>query len=172
MEILEALRTRIEVREYADRPVDDGVKRAVLDAGRLASSGHNAQHWHFVLVDDAGRLAELGESSPTGGWVAGAAFAVAVLTDPDLDFHGIDAGRAVTHMQLAAWEHGVGSCLYTTDAAAAEELLAVPDDTALTAVVGFGYPAREIEGIKDRDPLDAVASRGAHGRVLDLDPGE
>lgn len=168
MEVREALRTRIEVREYADRPVADGVEREVLEAARLASSGRNTQHWRFVLVDDDDRLADLGEASPTGGWVAGAAFAVAVLTDPDLDFHEIDAGRAVTHMQLAAWDHGVGSCLYTTDAAAAERLLGVPDDAALTAVVGFGYPDREIEGIKDRLPLGEVASRGVHGRELDL----
>jgi nitroreductase len=73
------------------------------------------------------------------------------------EYHGIDAGRAVTHMQLAAWERGVGSCLYTVDDVAAREFLEVPDDYDLTLVAAFGYPESEIRGIKDRKPLSDVA---------------
>lgn len=168
MDVLEAIRTRIDIREFADEPVADDDKRAILDAARLAASGRNAQHWRFVLVEDADRLDGLGERSPSGGWIADAAFAVAVVTDPDFDFHRIDAGKAVTHMQLAAWDRGVGSCMYTTESTDAVEFLGIPDEYHLTAVVGFGYPTGEIDGEKDREPLDAIAFDETFGTPTDL----
>src|SRR3712207_7882629 len=52
-------------------------------------------------------------SSTSGGWISGANFAVIVLTNPRHKFHMIDAGRVVQDMQLAAWNYGVASCLFT-----------------------------------------------------------
>lgn len=167
MDVFEAIETRVELKEFADRQVGEEVKRRVLDAGRLAPSGRNLQHWEFVLVDDSEDVGRLGELSPSGGWVADADFAVVICTDPQYDFNELDAGRAVTHMQLAAWEAGVGSRLYTVDRPEVKEFLEIPDDVDLTLVAGFGYPRHEIEGIKDRKPLEEVASRGRYGRSLE-----
>ncbi len=167
MDVFEAIETRLEIKEFDDRRVDETVKQKVLDAGRLAPSGRNLQHWQFVLVDDPEDVARLGELSPTGGWVADADFAVVVCTDPQYDFNELDAGRAVTHMQLAAWEDGVGSRIYTVDRSAVKEFLEIPDDVDLTLVAGFGYPTHDVEGVKDRKPLEEVASRGRYGRPLD-----
>jgi len=168
MDVLEAIETRIEVRSYRDEPVDRDTRRAILNAGRLAPSGRNLQHWRFVLVADDDRLDGLAERSPTGGWVADAAFAVVVCTDPSYEYHDIDAGRAVTHMQLAAWEQGIGSCLYTVDTVAAREFLAVPEDYDLSLVAAFGYPEREVQGFKDRKPLEQVAFSERFGERIEL----
>lgn len=168
MDVWEAIETRIEVEEYADEPVADDIKRKVLDAGRLAPSGLNEQHWEFILVDDPADVRELGELSPTGGWVGGADFAVVVCTDPSFDFHQIDAGRAITQMQFAAWEEGVGSRIYTVDQQEVKDFLEIPDEFDLTLVGGFGYPAGEVRGIKDREPLEEVASSGRFGATLEL----
>lgn len=170
MDVTDAIETRIEVRSYRDEPVDEETIRAVLEAGRLAPSGRNLQHWRFVLLEDDARLAGLAERSPTGSWVADAAFAVVVCTDPSYDFHEIDAGRAVTHMQLAAWERDVASCLYTVDEPAAAEYLEIPDAYDLTLVAAFGHPEREIRGRKDRKPLEEIAYGGTFGTPLR--PGE
>ncbi|MFC4246022.1 nitroreductase family protein [Natribaculum luteum] len=167
MDVFEAIETRLEIKEFDDRRVDETVKQKVLDAGRLAPSGRNLQHWQFVLVDDPEDVGRLGELSPTGGWVADADFAVVVCTDPQYDFNELDAGRAVTHMQLAAWEDGVGSRIYTVDRPAVKEFLEIPDDVDLTLVAGFGYPTHDVEGVKDRRPLEEVASRGRYGRPLE-----
>ncbi|MFB6130045.1 MAG: nitroreductase family protein [Salinigranum sp.] len=167
MDVSEAVETRIEVREYSEEPVDDDTKRAILDAGRLAPSGRNLQHWRFVLVDDEEDLAELADLSPSGSWIDGADFAVVICTDPSYSFNGIDAGRTVTHMQLAAWERGVGSRIYTVDRPEVREFLAIPDDYDLTLVAGFGYPEREIRGRKDRKPLSEVAFGGKFGEPLE-----
>lgn len=169
MNVSEAIESRLEVREYADRPVDDATKRAVLDAGRLAPSGKNSQHWRFLLVDDPDDLDALAGHSPTGGWVADAAFAVVVLTHPEYPYHRLDAGRAVTHVQFAAWTDGVGSCVYTGIDAAGRERLGIPEEYEVAAVVGFGYPERAGRGRKRRRPLHEVAFRGRFGDGLDLE---
>lgn len=167
MDVTEAIEHRLEVREYADEPVGEEVKHEVLEAARLAPSGKNRQHWRFVLVDDPDDLAELAARSTTGGWVEDAAFAVVVLTDPALSYHELDAGRAITHMQLAAWTAGVGSCIFTGfDEDAVRDLFDVPDGYAVSAVVGFGYPVGPGRGRKSRRPIEAVAFRDRFGKSV------
>ena len=169
MDVTEAIQNRIDIREYSDEPVAAEIKREILDAARVASSGRNTQHWRFVLIQDEDNLAELSERSPSGGWIGDATFAVAVLTNPEWDFHQIDAGKAITHMQLAAWEHGVGSCMFTTDAEAVYKFLNVPEQLELTATVGFGYPPHEVQGIKDRKALKDIAYSETFGTELAID---
>ena len=169
MDVSDAVETRIEIRSYRDEAVDDETKRAVLNAGRLAPSGRNLQHWRFILLDTDERLTGLAQRSPTGSWVAVAAFAVVICTDPSYDFHEIDAGRAVTHMQLVAWEHVVGSCIYTIgDPTAAAEFLELPDQYDLTLVAAFGHPEGEVQGRKSRKPLSEIASSGTFSSDLQL----
>lgn len=169
MDVAEAIETRLEVRSYRDEPIDAETKREILNAGRLAPSGRNLQHWRFVLIEDDDRIADVADQSPTGSWAADAAFLVVVCTDPTHDFHEIDAGRAVTHMQLAAWERDVASCIYTADNPAIADDLDIPDAYDLTLIAAFGYPDTEIRGIKDRDPLDEIAYSERFGNELQLE---
>lgn len=169
MEVFEAVKTRLEIREFSDKPVPDEVKLRVLEAARLSPSGVNSQHWRFILVDDRNMLGELARISTTGGWVASAAFAVVVLTDPKYPFHKLDAGRAITSMQLVAWEMGVGSRIYTGfDERKMKELLGVPGNLEVTAVVGFGYPKKRVIGKKNRLPLEQVAFHSKYGNPLTI----
>lgn len=167
MDVVDAVARRIEVREFTDEAVDDGTMRAIPDAGRLAPSGRNLAHWRFVQVNTDAGLRALAEASPTGGRVAGAAFAVAFCTDPAYDFDEIDAGRTTACMQLFARGLGVASCIYTVDIEAARDVLGVPDDYDLTAVVGFGYPTSDVEsmrGRKDRSPQEEWPSAAGSAR--------
>jgi nitroreductase len=172
MDVSEAIETRLEVREYADEPIDAETKRSVLNAARLAPSGKNLQHWAFVMVDDPDDVGKLADLSTTGRWVRDAAFAVVVLTDPSYGYHEIDAGRAVTHMQLEAWSRGVGSCIYTGfEAAGMREFLEVPEALTPTLVAGFGRPTRPLStflGEKDRAPLEELVHHGRFGASLTL----
>ncbi|MFB6266388.1 MAG: nitroreductase family protein [Halodesulfurarchaeum sp.] len=167
MEVTDAVRTRLEIREYADEPIDEEDIEAILEAGRLAPSGKNLQHWEFVVLREADALSTLASLSTTGSWVRDAAFAVVIATDPTYGYHEIDAGRAVTHMQLVGWERGVGSCIYTGyDEGEMREFLDLPDSLAVTLVAGFGYPTEPVgsfAGRKDRRPLSEVVHDGRYG---------
>jgi len=169
MDTFDSIRTKLETREYSDKPVPADVKMKVLEAGRLTGSGINSQHWRFILVDDASDLKKLASDSTSGKWVASVSFAVIVLTNPKYGFHSFDAGRAVQDMQLAAWNFGVSSRVYTGfDRDAMARDFGIPKELNLTVTVGFGYPAKKVIGRKNRFPLDRVAYHGRYGKKLEL----
>ena len=158
MDTQKTILTKLDIRQYDAKKVPAEVKQRVLEAARSAGTGMNKQHWKFVLVQDKESVKQLAADSTSGGWVAGANFAVIVCTDPTLGFHLLDAGRAVQDMQLAAWDQGVISGIYT---GFKEEKMrkdfAIPSNLKPSAVVGFGYPTKKIIGKKNRMPLSELA---------------
>jgi nitroreductase len=167
MNATEAVKTKMETKEYSKKPVPAEVKMAVLEAGRLTASGVNSQHWRFILVQDPKNLQRLAADSTSGSWVAGTNFAVILCTDPKKGYHLIDAGRAAQDMQLTAWDSGVASRLYTgIKQAEMKRDFGVPDDLNSTVVVGFGYPAKKIFGRKNRKPLSEVAYLERYGNPV------
>src|SRR5437667_4172545 len=110
----------------------------------------------------------LAEDRTSGGWVAGAKFAVGGLSDPTLGFDLNDAGRAVQNMVLAAWDHGVISGIYTgiKDEKMRKDF-AIPSSLKPVVVVGFGYPVRKIVGKKNRMPLTELAFIDMFGNRFD-----
>jgi len=168
MDATEAVKTKLDVREFSQKRVPTDVKLGVLEAGRLTQSGVNSQHWRFILVQDRDNLRTLADDSSTGRWVAGADFAVIVCTDPKKGYHLIDAGRAAQDMQLTAWDHGVASCLYTGfKLLEMSRDFGIPDDSTPSVVVGFGYPARKLLGKKSRKTLREVAYLEKFGKSID-----
>lgn len=168
MNATEAVKTKLDSREFSAQPVSPEVKRAVLEAARLTQSGVNSQHWRFILVQDPKNLAMLAGDSTTGPWVASANFAVIICTDPAKNFHLLDAGRAVQDMQLTAWDSGVTSRVYTgMKQAEMRRDFGIPENLNSTAVVGFGFPKKKILGRKDRLPLSEVAFLERYGNPLD-----
>ena len=158
MDTFQAISTKLDVREFAPRHVEAEVKRRILEAARLTGSSMNSQHWRFVLVQAPQNLAALARDSTTGSWVEGSDFAVIVNIDPKIPGSTIDAGRAAQDMQLAAWEQGVASGLFTgLKATELRRDFGVPEGLNPAVVVGFGYPSRKLRGRKKRKPLSEVA---------------
>jgi nitroreductase len=158
MDTFQCIATKLEVREFSAQDVSSEIRLKVLEAARLSGTGLNTQHWRFILVSNKQNLKMLAEDSTSGKWVAGANFAIIILTNPEYNFHLIDAGRVLQNMQLAAWNQGVGSGLFT---GIKEEKLrkdfGVPRELSPTVVVGFGYPARQLSGKrKKRMPIDKL----------------
>ena len=168
MDTTEAVKTKLDVREFSQKHVPTEVKLAVLEAGRLNQSGSNTQHWRFILVQDKENLKTLADDSSTGRWVAGADFAVIICTDPNRGYHLLDAGRAAQDMQLTAWDHGVTSCIYTGfKLSETRRDFGIPEDSIPSAVLGFGYPAKKLLGKKNRKPLREVAYLEKFGKSID-----
>jgi nitroreductase len=135
-----AIASKRDERAYADTPVPAEVRERILDAGRLSGSSQNRQRWEFVLVS-GGAQERLAEAVYAPDNVRGAVLVVAIVGEAG----GIDVGRCMQNMMLAAWGDGVASCPNgVRDPDAAAEVCGGDVRTILS----FGYPARprDVEG--------------------------
>lgn len=168
MDAYTCIATKLDVKDFNSKNVPADVKLKVLEAARLTATGMNVQHWRFILVQGHDELKRLAEDSSTGAWVEGSNFAVIVLTNPKYPFHLIDAGRVAQDMQLAAWNFGVASRVYT---GVRDELIRrdfnIPSELNPSIVLGFGYPAKKIIGRKNRKPLNEIVFLGKYGSRFD-----
>jgi len=160
MDAFECITTKFDVREFHIQDISAEIKSKILEAARLTGSGLNTQHWRFIVVEEKNHLKKLAEDSTSGAWVSSANFAVIVLTNRKHKFHMIDAGRVVQNMQLAAWNYGVASGLFT---GVQEDKLRidfnVPNELNPTIIVGFGLPVKETYGKrKNRISLEELVS--------------
>ena len=159
MSVAEAIRRKRAVRAYTTDSVPEPVIDAILNAGRRAQSSKNSQPWTFILVTERERLRRLSTAGTYAGHLAGAAFAVVLVSSTGTEF---DLGQASAYMQLAATSAGVGSCITTLhDQAAAQAILGVPSELSCRWSIAFGYPAEPPTALKagGRRPLDEVVRR-------------
>src|SRR5213593_4802052 len=167
MDTFECITTKLELREFSTHEVPSEIRLKILEAARMTGTGLNTQHWRFILVEGGDQLRKLAEDSTSGAWVAGANFAIIVLTNPKYNFHMIDAGRVLQNMQLAAWNRGVASGVFT---GIKEEKLrhdfGIPKELNITLIIGFGYPARKLAGKKDRMPISELVYHNKYGNPM------
>jgi nitroreductase len=163
----DAIRTRRNVRRFADRPIPTEDLDRIVAAAALAPSSMNEQRWAFVVCRDRERLEELSRAGDYAGHVARAAAAIAFLTPRAEDVSvresiAFDLGQAVENAMLAAWELGIGSCHASVyDEPRVRQLLDYPPDMTCDLVVSFGFPA-------DPASLAPPGSRGGRKPLSDL----
>jgi nitroreductase len=158
MEVFEAVRTVLAVREYQDKPVPAEIVQRIVEAGRLTGSSMNRQPWHFIVVQDRNTLRQLGALAKTGPYTGQAALAIVVVIQRT-PFSVSDGSRAIQSMMLTAWSEGVGSnWVGFMGMTEVKKLLGIPDNLDVLAIIPFGYPVRPVgKGKKNRKPLSEVA---------------
>jgi len=168
VQVFDAVRTVLAVRNYQDKPVPPDIVRRIVEAGRLTASSMNAQPWHFIVVENRDTIRELGRLAQTGPYVAQAAVAVVVAIE-ETRFAVSDASRAIQSMILTAWSEGLGSnWVGFLGLAEIKSLLRLPDDLDVLAILPFGYPAQAHgQGKKQRKSLSEVAHRGRFGQPFE-----
>ena len=166
------------VRRYSATPIPDDVIRDILEVGRWTGSSKNTQPWEVVVVRDREMLRRLSTLGQFAGHIAGAQLdIVPVLPSANNAF---DGGRLVERLMLAAWTHGVGSCIGSLwpddNMRTAMELLGIPKDRWLRATIAMGYPAdanaTRVSSTPNmasviplgRKPMDEFVSWGRYGR--------
>jgi nitroreductase len=154
MDALTAIRKRRSVRNYTGEPVVRGDLETIVDAGRLAASGHNRQPWDFIVITDA---AMIGKLKVVAQWVERAGAVIGVVVDPTAEYWLEDSSAAVENMLIAATALGYGSCWLEGSTkrheAALKELLGVPEEKRLLTLVPIGvpegWPTREKKSLED-----------------------
>ena len=164
MSVYDTIRTMLAVREYDARPIPEEIVQRIVEAGRLTGSSMNGQPWHFLVVQDRDTLRRMGELEAHGPYIAQAPLAIAIVLD-DSRYAVSDASRAVQDMLLTAWDAGIGgNWVGFGGMKEIKDLLGIPADRELLAILPFGYPAKAVgQGKKRRKPLAEVAYRERWG---------
>jgi nitroreductase len=169
VETWDAIRSRRNVRSYADQAIPPGDLERILEAGRRAPSAGNQQAWDFVVCTDREQLAQLARVWRGARHVAGSAATIALVAPVPGDDRGreliqFDLGQVTMSIMLAATDLGVGSAHAAVgDQELARRLLGFPQDLFCTYLVTLGFPAdRPLAPIErpDRRPFDQVVHDG------------
>ena len=168
MNVYDCMRTRRTVRDFKPDPIPEDVLHKILQVARWSPTSSNAQPWHFVVVDDAGILKQLGTIATQGSFIGDAPLAIAIVMEAAFR-PGLDAGRAIQQMELLAWSEGLGTCFVgfrdPSQAVQVKELLGIPEDFELVTVLPFGYRIDRPKGQGvPRKPMSEIAHRGRFGQ--------
>ena len=154
MEFFEVLRRRRSVRRFQNRAVPRELVEGLLEAAFLSPSSFNRRPWHFIVVDDREKLRALSKAKPGASGLATAPIAIVVTADGSRsDVWVEDASIAAEHIQLAAFELGLGAFWVQirnrnhderrTAEEYVRELLGIPPNYRVLCIIGVGYPAEK-----------------------------
>src|SRR5215213_9247974 len=155
IEFLRRLRT---VRRFTEQPVPQAVLDDLLTVARWSGSANNRQPWAFVVVRDRETLQRLSELEGYVGHLAGAALAIVVVMDGDLnqvEQETFDEGVLSQRLQLAAEAHGLGSAIgwfHSEGRQTAKDLLGIPPERLMRTALSFGYEDAGAEDARSHPP--------------------
>lgn len=167
MEVSDAIRTVLAVRQFGDQSIPEPIVRQIVEAGHLTASASNRQPWHFIVVQNKETLRQLSTLATTGPYIAQAPLAIVVGTERSSQFGVSDASRAIQDMILTAWSQGIGSNWvgFQGHLEQVKPVLGIPEEVEILAIVPFGYPVQKLgKGNKKRKPLGEVAHREKWGQ--------
>lgn len=149
MGFFELIRERYSVRSFKAEMFEEEKLSAILEAGRVAPTAKNNQPQRVYVVKSEAALAAVREHCRC---TFGAPVVLVIGYDTQRDcistlvegvrFGETDAAIVTTHMMLAAWELGIGSCWvgYFKPEGLHREL-GIPDTVHITALLPLGYAA-------------------------------
>jgi nitroreductase len=167
-------------RAFSNRPVSDADLLAVLEAAGWAPSSYNDQPWRFIVADTGDQLqvfhSFLSEFNRT--WAAKAPVLVLIASDTLREngdpngAHAFDAGAAWGYLALQAKLLGLSThAIGGFDREKARELLNIPSQYELHAVVALGYQGDKEqlpEGLQQREVPNGrkpVSEYVVHGKI-------
>lgn len=152
---LDLARRRRSIRRYLPRPVETEKRDLLVEAALRAPSSMGRTPWEFVVVSDPALLAALSRAKPHGAsFLEHAPLGIVVCADPTKGGVWVeDAAIAATFLHLAATSLGLGSCWIQirgrehdgqrTSSQYVAEVVGLPEDREVEAIVAVGYPGEE-----------------------------
>jgi nitroreductase len=164
VEFDELVQQRYSVRAYRTEPIAGQDLHAVLEAARLAPTAANRQAFQLVVIQTAGREAELREVYDRE-WFVQAPVVVCACGMPaetwvrrdGKNYSDVDVAIAMDHLILAAASRGLGTCwIGAFDPDAARKVLGLPEGVEPVAFTPLGYPADQPRPKKRKALSDLV----------------
>ena len=151
MSFLELAKARFSVRSFKADVIENEKLDRILEAGRVAPTACNLQPQRIFVVKSEAMREKL---AAICRFTFGAPVILVVGYDTDVCWKNkrmnghpsgeTDAAIVTTHMMLAAYEEGIGSCwvgVFNSDEV--KETLGLPQNIIVTALMPMGYPAED-----------------------------
>lgn len=193
MDLETSIRKRVSVRQFREDPVDEVSLQFILEMGTRAPSPLNLQPWEFIIIREQKTKDALFEISCQArdslaekskkAWVAKydltflkkAPVLIVVLADQrktgmgtylgDTSGHIQATAACIENMLLAATSLGLGSIWLTMfEQAAIKQVLAIPENSDVAAVLPLGFPA-SVPGESNRVPVVEKSFRERYGKT-------
>lgn len=167
MEFFELITERYSVRKFRPEHLPQDLIDRILTAGLKAPTGCNYQPYRILVLNTDDSIAKL-KNCTRCHFKAPTALLVChnraeswkrpydgALASP------VDAAIVTTHMMLAAWDLGAGSCwVMHFDPAAMRKTYHIPGELEPLALLVMGYPAEDAKPLDmhfQTKPMEAVA---------------
>ena len=165
MELMDLIRTNRTYRRFKQTAVSDEIIAEVLEAARNAASAANRQPLSYVVVKSQKKVEEVFALTKWAGYLPPEqgqpkkgeepVLFIGVVENTDINKNcDTDAGLAIANMRIAAWAHGVGSCIIgACNKPELSRMFGLTQNQVLHTVIAFGYPshASSIEDMKNDD---------------------
>ena len=163
-ELLQLMLQRRSIRKYTGEPIPEDKLKLILQAGLASATSKNRKPWEFVVIQQKEVLQTLAKCrAGAAKMLETAGCAVVVFADtlvtPDVWVE--DCSIAVSNMHLMADALGLGSCWIQGRCREAEngqtteefcrELLGVPENYKLEAILSVGVPGERPAGYTEAD---------------------
>ena len=151
MTFLELAKARYSVRAFKSTPIEEEKLQRIIEAGRVAPTACNNQPQRIYVVKSEAYRQKLAECCR---YIFDAPLILVIAYDRERDWKNrrmpgygsgeTDAAIVCTHMMLAAWEEGIGSCwVGAFRAEDIEKALELPANERVTAMLPLGYAAAD-----------------------------
>jgi len=164
MDVYTSISTRKSVRAFRDRDVPENVISRLLEAARLAPSASNRQEWRFVVVRNPETRKRLARVASGQKFVGEAPVVIACCAETDghvmacgQPCYPIDVAIAIDHLALCATAEELGTCwIGAFDEGQIKEILGIPPQIRVVALLPVGYPQDPAPVEKSRLPLEKI----------------
>ncbi|GAB4441748.1 MAG: nitroreductase [bacterium] len=150
LDIIEAIKGRRSIRAFKDDDVAEELLLKIIEAGSYAPSGHNNQPWSFVIIRDKAVKDEISLLTAYKKIINNANSLIVVFLDKDRSYDRdkdlMAVGACIQNMLLYAYSIGLGTVWLgeiLKNKEKLRQLLEIPPEKEVMAVIALGYPLRE-----------------------------
>ncbi len=148
---MNAIFQRRSIRKYTEQDVSEEIVKKLLSAAMSAPSAGNERPWHFIVVKDSTKLAQLAKVSPYAAMTKNAPLAIVVCSDLTQerfkDFWVQDCSASTQNILLEVTENHLGAVwlgIYPLQERVEyiQKLFSLPEHIIPFSVIPLGHPAQ------------------------------
>ncbi|MEM1585970.1 MAG: nitroreductase family protein [Candidatus Bathyarchaeia archaeon] len=171
MEVFKLISERRSIRKYRKERIPKDILKRILEAGRLAPSGRNAQPWYFIVIEDEEVKSKLVDACMGQKFVGEAGAVIVFLGDPSASrWYRQDPFIAASFMILEACEEGLGTCFVGAfEEEKVKQILKIPENLSVIILLAVGFPD-ERPAPKPRKPREQIFFLNEFGKSYPFEP--